>query len=290
MPSDGRRTRWWQPFLSLDFDVAEQDLARSGPRPDEIEACFEVEWTRSLFSAALAALEARCKSEEEARPNRALPSCVIPSPSWTPRAEPSYATMAAEMGLSVADVTNHLAVQRAFREHVLDELRVITYGQGRVSGRSSCRARHRLMTFIDNRALENLRHFVLGLGPGDLVGDRYELRQRIGEGSMGVVTPPTIARPTRKSRSSSSADTATMMTLASHEVSALRRRAPIHGASPATSAATASTRTALRHLERLRGCNLAEQLARTARSAQRSRWAYASASSCRRSCGADQSS
>ncbi len=43
------------------------------------------------------------------------------------------------------------------------------------------------MTFLDDEALDGLRALTSGLGPGDVVDDRFELRALLGEGAMGRV-------------------------------------------------------------------------------------------------------
>jgi len=116
--------------LSLDFDVAEAELARAGPRDAAaIETCFETEWTRSLFAAALEEFEAQCSKEGRGLQLTVFRRYVI-DPAVDPRAgdaKPSYASIAAELSVSVTDVTNHLAwARRAFRELVLEQLRALT--------------------------------------------------------------------------------------------------------------------------------------------------------------------
>src|SRR5207253_10484000 len=49
--------------LSLDFELAERELAAS-PATDP-DACFEREWARGLFRAAIAAFETRCDEERK---------------------------------------------------------------------------------------------------------------------------------------------------------------------------------------------------------------------------------
>lgn len=128
--------------LSLDFDVAEEALARSGPpNAAAIESCFEKEWTRSLFAAALEALEARCRAEGKNVHLTVFHRYVI-DPEIAPEPDarrPSYAALATELGLSVTDVTNHLSwARRTFRELLLDTLREITANEEEL--RSEARA------------------------------------------------------------------------------------------------------------------------------------------------------
>jgi RNA polymerase sigma factor (sigma-70 family) len=116
--------------LSLDFDVAEAELARLGTRDaTTIDTCFETEWTRSLFAAALDAFDDRCRKDGKHLHLTVFRRYVI-EPEVDPQAssaKPSYAALASELAISVTDVTNHLAwARRTFRELVLEELRAIT--------------------------------------------------------------------------------------------------------------------------------------------------------------------
>lgn len=116
--------------LALDFDLLEAELARSGPRDaSAIDQAFEAEWTRALFSAVVTALETRCAREDKAAHFTIFRRYVI-DPELSPdptQARPSYAQLASELGLSVTDVTNHLAwARRTFRELALTELANLT--------------------------------------------------------------------------------------------------------------------------------------------------------------------
>jgi RNA polymerase sigma factor (sigma-70 family) len=113
--------------LSLDFDVAEDDLARL-TNPSDVESCFETEWTRRLFAGALEALEAKCERENKGTHLAAFHRYVIePELNPTTSAKPSYETVAAELSITVTDVTNRLFwARRTFRALVLEELRKIT--------------------------------------------------------------------------------------------------------------------------------------------------------------------
>lgn len=115
--------------LSLDFDIAEELLSREGPRDaNEIEKAFDTEWTRSLFAAAVEALEKRCAEERKPTYFTLFERYVlVPELEGTEERRPSYAELAAELSLTVTDVTNYLAwARRAFRALVLEELRAIT--------------------------------------------------------------------------------------------------------------------------------------------------------------------
>lgn len=114
--------------LSLDFEGAEAELARSGPRnPAEIEACFDAEWTRTLFEGAVAALERTCEEQGKSVHFALFRRAVLEPELGEVEARPSYAELARDLGISVTDVTNHLAwVRRTFRAHVVEELRTIT--------------------------------------------------------------------------------------------------------------------------------------------------------------------
>lgn len=118
--------------ISLDFDVAESELGLLGPRNDsDIEHCFEKEWTRSLFGAALDALESKCRAEQKQTHLAVFRRYVI-DPEVGPAsdattARPSYEGLASELGISVTDVTNRLSwARRTFRDLVLSTLREIT--------------------------------------------------------------------------------------------------------------------------------------------------------------------
>lgn len=112
--------------LSLDFDFAEEELARAGaPNAAALDAVFDAEWTRSLLASAVTALEALCAAENKPTYARVFRRYVLEGDGDGPR--PSYATVAAELGIAVSDVTNYLAwTRREFRRLVLEELREIT--------------------------------------------------------------------------------------------------------------------------------------------------------------------
>ena len=113
------------PTLSLEFELAEGELARTGlPSPERLDEFFEREWVRSLFAAAVEQLRVTCAAKgkevvfalfarydlDDAQPGR-----------------PTYADLAREYGLAVTDVTNHLAgARREFRRISLDLLRETT--------------------------------------------------------------------------------------------------------------------------------------------------------------------
>ena len=114
--------------LSLDFDFAEAELARSGPpNPAAVDAVFDAEWTRSLLASAVEALDALCKEQGKELYARVFTRYVLDADGEGRSERPSYAALAAELGIAVTDVTNYLAwTRREFRRLVLEALRDIT--------------------------------------------------------------------------------------------------------------------------------------------------------------------
>lgn len=120
--------------LALDFDVAEAEL----PTTSSPEACFDDEWTRVLFAGAVAALEATCIAKDKPHVFTLFRKYVLDADDET-KPRPTYAALAEELGISVTDVTNHLAwARREFRAAALESLREITASEEEL--RSEARA------------------------------------------------------------------------------------------------------------------------------------------------------
>lgn len=108
--------------LGLDFDEAERELGRAGAAIDPEEA-FDREWVRGLFASAVASLKEAC--ERAGRPERFVIFHRYTLEEGPER--PTYAALAAEIGVSVTDVNNHLAAARKqLRALVIDRLRELT--------------------------------------------------------------------------------------------------------------------------------------------------------------------
>lgn len=99
--------------VSLEAELA----AEAGATPD-VETVFEREWSRSLFTLAVEAL----RTQHAGTPRLdAFERYDLADP------RPSYADVAAALGVPVTTVTNHLAfMRRALREQVLSVLRELT--------------------------------------------------------------------------------------------------------------------------------------------------------------------
>jgi DNA-directed RNA polymerase specialized sigma24 family protein len=111
--------------LSLDFAGAEAALARSVPAADDPETLFEREWVRALLEDGLATLEARCRAAGKERHFQIFLRYDVHEDASEPA--PSYADLAAELGLPVTQITNHLHwARREYRAIVLDRLRELT--------------------------------------------------------------------------------------------------------------------------------------------------------------------
>lgn len=112
--------------LSLDFEGAEQELARQGAVETlDPEEYFHREWVRSLFSRAVETLRQRC-----AESGRGLRFALFERydlEGGEAGARPTYAALAAEHGVSPEKVTNELsAARRELRAIVLESLRELT--------------------------------------------------------------------------------------------------------------------------------------------------------------------
>jgi len=111
--------------LSLEFELAEGELARTGlPSPERLDDFYEREWVRSLFKAAIDQLRATCAAKGREVVFRLFERYDLDDAE---PGRPTYADLAREFGVSVMDVTNHLAgARREFRRISLDLLRETT--------------------------------------------------------------------------------------------------------------------------------------------------------------------
>jgi len=109
-----------QTHLSLDFPGAEQELAaRPSREVSEVERFFHDETIRSLFARTVDAMQRAYETEGKPAVFR-----VFERHDLKPTPDVSYASVAAELDLTTAQVTNYLhAARRRFRETALAELR-----------------------------------------------------------------------------------------------------------------------------------------------------------------------
>lgn len=117
-------------FVPLDFAAAEHELSTHpaalgagvalGADPDE-DGLFRQEWVRGLFSDAVAALRASCEAA-----GKTTQFAVFQRYDLDDSAEvrPTYAQLAAELGIPATQVTNYLAfTRRELRRLLLERLR-----------------------------------------------------------------------------------------------------------------------------------------------------------------------
>jgi RNA polymerase sigma factor (sigma-70 family) len=114
--------------LSLDFDEAEEELARAGAAAwDWPEDCFDREWRRSMLALAIEALRRECEEAGKATVFAAFERydlCDAPE-------RPTYDALGRELGVPATTVTNHLAfARRELRRIALAKLREITGSDG----------------------------------------------------------------------------------------------------------------------------------------------------------------
>jgi len=111
-----------QQTMSLDFAGAEREVeSLTLVAMPEADALFHQEFVRALFDKTVQQL--RTEYDERDRP---VPFALFERYDLAPVEGVSYAQLAAEFGLTQAQVTNHLAqVRRRFRERALDALRAL---------------------------------------------------------------------------------------------------------------------------------------------------------------------
>jgi RNA polymerase sigma factor (sigma-70 family) len=110
--------------LSLDFEGAEEELARQG-RMDQIdpEEYFHREWVRGLFARAVEELRRRCREAGRDRRFAVFERYDLEEDS----ARPTYAALGKDLGIPATQVTNELAAaRRELRSIVLATLRELT--------------------------------------------------------------------------------------------------------------------------------------------------------------------
>jgi DNA-directed RNA polymerase specialized sigma24 family protein len=106
--------------LSLDFPGAERELdALAATDLRDLDRFFRDETIRALFTRVVAAMRSAYDAEGKSPVFR-----VFERHDLHPSSDTTYATVAAECGLTVTQVTNYLhAARRRFRELALDHLR-----------------------------------------------------------------------------------------------------------------------------------------------------------------------
>jgi len=124
----GRRLKRGGGTALVPLETTDEDgETRELPLPDrtDLEAQFQREWARSLFSLAVESLRARCADAGKAVAFTLFERYDLEGAEAHDR--PTYAQLAADHGLPVTQVTNHLYwARRELRAAVLDKLREIT--------------------------------------------------------------------------------------------------------------------------------------------------------------------
>lgn len=112
-------------WLSLDFDLAEADLAGvSVEGEQEMDRFFHQEWVRSVLALSVTGLKELCESNGKALAFEVFHRYDIESAE---SARPTYQGLADALGQPVTQVTNLLAyARREFRRIVLERLRELT--------------------------------------------------------------------------------------------------------------------------------------------------------------------
>jgi RNA polymerase sigma factor (sigma-70 family) len=116
--------------ISLDFAAAESELAHAqvslgaSVSPARADEFLELEHLRSLFGLAVEELRRFCENKDKKMHFRLFELYDLED---TKARRPSYAGLAAQFGIAVTDVTNHLAyARRVFRRIAMAKLREMT--------------------------------------------------------------------------------------------------------------------------------------------------------------------
>jgi RNA polymerase sigma factor (sigma-70 family) len=108
------------PAGAFDFDLAREQLEQV-PAAETPETLFEKEWGRGLFALALRRLEEECAGK-----GKSDHYAILEQYDLAPE-RPTYASLAAQLGISVTDVTNRLfRTRRELRRIVLEVLHELT--------------------------------------------------------------------------------------------------------------------------------------------------------------------
>ena len=112
--------------LRLNFARAEGELRFNDPAAmQDPDAWFHREWVRSLFALAVHELRLHCEAQGKLSHFALFERYDLQDDPGVDR--PTYVALAAEFGLPVTQVNNHLAaMRRAFRRIVLERLRALT--------------------------------------------------------------------------------------------------------------------------------------------------------------------
>jgi RNA polymerase sigma factor (sigma-70 family) len=111
---------------SLDFESVEGELRhQTATAGNDLDEFFHREWVRSLFGLAVEALRERSVAAGKTTHFALFERYDLEGPDTVAR--PTYATLAADFGLTTIQVTNYLAaIRRQFRALVLERLRATT--------------------------------------------------------------------------------------------------------------------------------------------------------------------
>jgi len=116
--SAGRLKRGGDAACILDFDEAERELANAGPNVEEV---FLHQWQRQTMELAVGDLRAHAARSGKQLHYRIFEQYDLADPAEGER--PDYASLAAEHGIPVTTVTNHLAwARRELRSFALKRI------------------------------------------------------------------------------------------------------------------------------------------------------------------------